>query len=175
MSGFGKDNKGVILRESRSQALGTLANNAAILLGTKLAIVEDFRMIKSEVLCTLSGSAADEKPILVGIANGNLSVGEIGEALQVDGPAGPTEAIESERVMRGVWIIGSTHGETAAGSDFTWESKKGGNTHVLSIPTAWTFSNADGWNFFVFNDSGAVLTTGGDVRLRAKHFGVWVV
>lgn len=174
-SGFGKDGKGVIIRETRSQALGTLANAAVILLGTKLAIVEDFRMIKSEILLTISGTQADEKPILVGIANGNLSVGEIAEALAVDGPLGPTEAIEGERVMRGVWIIGSTHGESAADSDFTWNDKKGGTTHVLSIPTAWTFSNADGWNFWIMNDSGAILTTGADVRLRAKHFGVWVV
>ncbi len=173
--GFGKDGKGVILRESRSQALATLANNTALLIGTKLAIVEDFRIIKSEILADVDGMTSGEQPLLFGIANGNLSVTEIAEALQVDGPLGPSEAIENERVMRAVWIIGTTGGESAADLDITWKSKSGGDTHVLTLPTAWTFTDADGWNFFVFNDSGAILTTGATLKVRAKHFGVWVV
>ncbi len=56
--GFGKDKKGSILMESRSQALGALAADAGILIGTKLALTEDFRMLKSNVHAMVMNSVA---------------------------------------------------------------------------------------------------------------------
>ncbi len=38
--GFGKDGLGVIINEARSQALGTLATDTGIFVGTKLATLE---------------------------------------------------------------------------------------------------------------------------------------
>ncbi len=38
--GFGKDGKGVIIRESKAQALGGLGAGVPILIGAQLAILE---------------------------------------------------------------------------------------------------------------------------------------
>ncbi len=53
--GFGKDGLGVIIIEARLQAIGTLAQNTGILIGTKLATLERFRMLKSQIVATLRG------------------------------------------------------------------------------------------------------------------------
>ncbi len=38
----------------------------------------------------------------------------------------------------------------------------------------WTFANPDGWQYWVYNPTPGPITTGAEVTLIAKIFGVWV-
>ncbi len=174
--GFGKQNTGVIIREDSSQALGALANNTAILVASGNVIggnlQEDFRLLKSEILAHVDILTAGEgEGLIFGIANGELSVAEIAEAIQANGPLDRNDRLPQERAERNVKLLG-----TYDMRDITAVSGKikGDNGGPLIVSKhRWTYSNPEAWNFFVFND-GIVLTTGAQIRLVATHYGVWV-
>ncbi len=168
--GFGKDGMGVIMRESRSQALGTLANNTAILIGTNLATLERFRMLKSEVYAVTTGTTSTEgSGMIFGLADGDLDLGEISAAIEADGPVGPNDSVTAEIADRPVWFFGAADRET--GSNIVFENENGG--HKLVIKPRWTFARTKSWNWFIFN-MGDALTTGSSINIRVKSFGVWV-
>ncbi len=165
MSGFGKDGKGVIIREDNAIALGNLAARSAILFPA-LALEEDFRMLKSEIWALWDDfTDGDGDKAILGLACAELSLAEIEEALELNGPINRNDRLQDERATRPVWLIEGFHegGSNAALRMAKQEWKK-----------RWTFSNADGWNFFVYNQSNSAMTTGSTVRLFATHYGVWV-
>ncbi len=92
--GFGKDGKGVIIREGRAQAIGALAAATGFLIATKLATLERFRMLKSEVFASIIGLTGGEGTGLVfGLADGDLTLAEIEEAIELGGPLGPNDIV----------------------------------------------------------------------------------
>lgn len=166
--GFGKDNKGVIIREKPTITLGTL--NAATAIkqtsgGVAGSMGEDFRLIKTEVFIYVEGANVDEGPITVGIADENLTVAEIAECLATEGPKDRNENAESEQSHRPVWELVVIENDSA---------ERGGVHQPIEKVLRWTFSAAEGWCWFAYNDSGAQLAGGTIVRIRAKHFGVWL-
>ncbi len=168
--GFGKDGKGVIIRESRSQALSGLSNGAGIIIGTKLATLERFRMLKIEVYCNVNALTSTEGTgLLLGLADGDYTIAEIEAAIENNGPLGPNDTEDAEVSMRPIWWLGAVDRET--GVDGLFENETGG--HRLVFTPRWTFSRMKSWNFFVYN-LGTNLTTGASAILRAKSFGVWV-
>ncbi len=168
--GFGKDGKGVIIIESRPQALGALGAGGGILIGTKLATLERFRMLKSEMWATITGLTSGEGTgLILGLADGDLTLAEIEGAIETDGPLGPNDITGENIAMRPVWKIGAVDRET--GTEAIFENEHGG--HMLIVKPRWTFARTKSWNWFVYN-LGASLTTGGTVNIRGKHFGVWV-
>lgn len=166
--GFGKDGKGQILRENGAIALSTLGDATVIKSGSSLALTEDFRIVKSEIFVSrINAGAAGEGPLLFGIASDELTVTEIKEALEADGPLDPEDRLKEERATRPVWVL----------------CQFGGNNGVDEVPNngmavektmRWTFSSQSGWVFFAYNRSGASLTGSSQVVYDAKHFGVWV-
>ncbi len=169
--GFGKDGKGIILRQSISQALGTLGQNTAILIGTKPAILERYRMIKTEVFAGLIGLTSGEgSNLLFGIADGDLSVAEIEEAIELAGaPVGPNDPVDSAIVERYVKWLGASDHEIA--TEGLIHNHRGGQ--LIEETIRWTFARTKSWNYFLYN-LGAALTTGSSLAVRAKQFGVWV-
>jgi len=169
--GFGKDGKGAIVLESRAQTLGTIAGAAALLIGTKLATTEDFRILKSEVFAAITGATAGELVgLLIGIADGDLTTTEIEEAIELNGPLDRHATIESERSMRFVKLFGAVVRESA-GSELVFVAE--GGAAMMEVKPRWTFGLGKSWNWFVYNLA-AAPTTGASVQLRAKSFGVWV-
>ncbi len=170
--GFGKDGKGVIIRDSTSQALGALASGAGIIIGTKLALTSDFRMIKLEAIGTFSSLTNPEgRGLALYIVDGQFSVAEIEVAIEGNGPLGPNQSDAAEIAMRfEKWlgeVLSPATGEGVA-------IAVGKQTVALMEETIrWTFSAAQSWNFFVYNH-GATLTTGSNFIVRSKSFGVWV-
>lgn len=164
--GFGKDGKGAILREEGVITLGTLAANASIKSASQLAIQDDFRILKTEVFVAAEGFATDEYMVMVGIADNELDVTEIAETMDLSGPLDRNDHDGSEKVMRPVWDI------VQVGQDPGHEIPNNGLPIKFNLK--WTFRNPEGWTFFAFNNSGSQLTTGGVIRYRAKHYGVWV-
>ncbi len=170
--GFGKDGKGVIITEQRSQAISTLAAQTALLIGTKLAMEEDFRILKSHVHCNLEGLDAGEGfRLLLGLADGNLNVAQIAEAIIANGPLNPNETPERERAMRPVFIIGASENNGLA--DGVFRDIVSGAPMCIQ-KNRWTFQDGDSWNWFIYNQSASAMTTGATALLVAKNFGVWV-
>ncbi len=172
--GFGKDHKGVILREKQSQALGTLAANTAVL-AEGPNIEEDFRVMKSEVYAVVTGlTAAQGAGLLLGMSNGRLTIAEIAECLNMAGPLGPSDRVRTEFAERQCHIIGALRIPDIAETEAVFEDGvTRGQKMVDKFP--WTYTDTDGWDFFVWNPSGAGLTTGATMHLQATHFGVWVL
>ncbi len=168
--GFGKDGKGVIIRESRNQALGALANSAGILIGTPTATLERYRMIKLELNASITSLTSGEgSGLKIGIADGDLTLAEIEEALETNGPLGPNDTVQAAIAERMIILLGTIDFET--GTVGVFENEQGG--HQMDKTIRWTFARTKGWNFFVYNMGGA-LTTGPNVRIVVKSFGVWV-
>lgn len=167
--GFGKDNKGVIITEQRSQALSTLGAQTAMFIGTKLAMEEDFRMLKAQIHVLVSGlDIADAGKLLFGLADGNLTTTQIAECITANGPLNPNEVPEKDRAMRPVFWGGALAGDLATIKDL----QTGGP--VVEMKPRWTFQDGDSWNWFVYNQSATALTTGATAFLIAKDYGVWV-
>ncbi len=161
--GFVKDGTGVIIREDRAVTTGTLAVNTAILASAQITLGEDFRMLKSEFSFQVSNSVADES-VLIGIANGDLTIAEIAECLEVNGPTDRNDRVAVERSERAVWPIVNIGNASRIANDGL----------PIEIKLRWTFSNPEGWVFFAYNQSDATLGTSMIVTIIAKHFGVWV-
>ncbi len=170
--GFGKDGSGAIIKERTSVALATLAQNVAIKNdGAPVVLEDDFRILKSEVYAQVGGLAANEGTrLFLGIADDELTVAEIAEAINLSGPVDRNDNVNTERAERPVWLISAIDG-AAAQTEHRFRGRDGGP--MIEWKKRWTFSNPEGWIFFVWNE-GAALTTGSTVRLVATHYGVWL-
>lgn len=164
--GFGKDGKGVILKNADSITVGALADGAAIKQGTPLALTEDFRLIKADIWVQLTGTVNANENIYIGIADNELSVTEIAEAIIADGPLDRNDRLVEEQATRPVWVCAATGGHGVQPFD-------GLTVHFEKV-IRWTFSNSEGFTLFAFNSSGAAITTGVVMKVIATYYGVWV-
>ncbi len=172
--GFGKDGKGVIIRESRTQALGTLAQDVGIIVGTKIATLERFRMLKSICYAGLTGLTATEgQQLMLYLADGNFTIGEINACINNQGPFGPNDEVEEELSERMVVLVGAVSGVDIGGVQAHIHDMNT-NAPVCVAKPRWTFARTKSWNWVIFN-RGAALTTGSSARILAKNFGVWVL
>ncbi len=169
--GFGKDGKGVILRESLSIGIGTLAAFAALKIGTAPAILERYRIIKSEIVASITGVTAGEmNGLYLGLSDGDLTLAELEAAIENNGPLGPNDTVSEAVSMRPVWWFGVTHHNETL-NEVTFQNEQGG--YLMSRNVRWTFARTKSWSWFVYN-MGTAPTTGATLSLRAKNFGVWV-
>jgi len=163
--GFGKDGKGAILYGGNTITAGTLAARdvLAITDGYVGTLGEDFRIIKMEYWGIFSLQAVGDA-LLFGIADGDLASGEIEEAIEAR-PTDSNDNIANEQSMRPVFPLGVV-GEMSAGS--------GDNIFHGEKTIRWTFSNPEGWTWWLFNITNGVLTTANSFDFQTKYYGVWV-
>ncbi len=168
--GFGKDGKGIIITERNSQSLGTLGDDIVIFIGTKVAIAEDFRILKSEVRATLHGhTQGEEVGLYLGLADGDLGVSEVGGALDANGPVDSNDIVQGNVAMRPVWLVGGIN--SIGGLNGNFLGADGGP--IIKFNPRWSFGLTKSWNWFIWNASGSALTTGSTVQVSSKNFGVW--
>jgi len=117
-------------------------------------------------------TAAEADQLLFGMADGELSDAEIAEAISVGGPLDRNDNLADERSHRPVWILGAVAVKPAAAVKGQFIGEQGGPK--MTGKPRWTFSNGDGWTYFVFNYDNSTLTTGINVRCQIKSYGVWV-
>lgn len=161
--GFGKDGKGVILYDKVRLTLSTLASGTVIAAASGITLSEDFRILKAEILGSTKGMTADEGGVVIGLADGELSDAEVAECLN-SRPGDRNDNLANEQAMRPVFPF-----------DIVFENQAGGDLMVKEeIKPRWTFSNADGWQWFAFNIGSGALTTGTVIDLFVKIYGVWV-
>ncbi len=169
--GFGKDNKGAIVWERRTQVLTTLADGTALIIGTKLAITDDFRMLKAQLKAFVDNITAGEAGgLLLGLANGDLTEAQIGDCIEAAGPLNKSDRDKAELAERAVFIVSQLAPD--GGSDATFKGEHGGP--IVEAKPRWTFTKGVSWNWFVYNSSGAALTTGAIVHIVSKNFGLWL-
>ncbi len=168
--GFGKDNKGAIVMQKVGQALGALAQGAGILIGTKPALTNDYRMLKSIGAAVADNMTAGEgQGLLLYLADGDLTLAEVEAKIEQTGPLGSSDRVEQEIAERYVRLIGAA-GESL-GTELSFHNMEGGD--ILVVKPRWTFGETKSWNYVVYN-LGETLTTGGVVQTNWEHFGVWV-
>ncbi len=171
--GFGKNNTGVIIRDNSAIALSTLGGESAIVITTDIVWGEDFRLLKTEFMALVEGLTAGQgSGLVIGIADGELTSTEIEECLQADGPGDRNDNLLTERANRPVWLIGAVIPGSPSADELRFIGHNGGP--LMEWKKRWTFSNPEGLEFFVYNQSGVALTTGATVRLDATHYGVWL-
>ncbi len=167
---------GVIVRERRSQAIGTLGNLTALLIGTKLANTVSFRMLKSQltaVITSLTAGNGEGFGLMLGLAQGDLTVTQIKEAIEAQGPINPSDVPAKEHSKRAVWLLGSMERLDPADTE-GWMVDNVTNARRIEPKPRWTFTEGVGWNWFVWNSGASALTTGSTIDITATNFGVWV-
>ncbi len=172
--GFGKDGKGVIIIQKQEQALLTLAINTGLIIGTALATLERFRMLKADLFCVLTNVAAGELGgIELYLADGDLTLAEIEEAIEANGPVGPNDTVAEAIAMRAVYRVGAMDraGGTQSLEALHMVNEAGGP--LLSVKPRWTFARTKAWNWIAYNN-GPAPTTGTLIKVQVKAFGVWV-
>ncbi len=175
--GFGKDGKGAILREKTTVTLAALAADDVVIGASSLSLDGDFRILKSEIMCTLRGMTSLEGVGLsLHMANGDLTAAQIEATLEQNGPQARNDRDRQEIAERWVRRVGMTTGPTVNETERVFRNEQGGP--LLTLKPRWTFirrrTAADGgWSWAVFND-GVTLTTGATVHIMATHYGVWV-
>ncbi len=157
----------MIITDNDVITLGTLTNSTVLKQDNPLAIEEDFRLIKLRSVVSIRGMAAGEVPILLGLADNELSVSEIAEAISANGPLDRNDRVSMERAERPVWLYGA-FSRVAVSMGLPMDMRP------LEEVVRWTFSNPEGWCWFVQNRSGGTLTTGAIVEMNTKYYGVWV-
>ncbi len=170
--GFGKDGRGTIVTESRSQALGALPGNGGIIIGTKLALLKDFRSMKVEQHAFVSGLTATEGiGMLLYLVDGAITLAEFEESIEAQGPLQMGDRPEQEKVMRFSKRVGAMRGAEPAVTRRDFENETGGA--LITVLPNWTFREAQGWNWIVYNH-GQTLTTGATIKILSKAYGVWL-
>ncbi len=171
--GFGKDGKGAIIRESSAATLGAMNNDA----GTELAgpaLEEDFRILKTEGNVKISNLTTTQGAGLeLWFANGELSVGEFLECIDLDGPLDRNDRVSQERAERFVKFVSAIVSPIVPTEVILYFLNETGGPQISFNPR-WTFSNPEGWSFFLVNRSGSQLTTGASLEVTMTHYGVWV-
>ncbi len=173
--GFGKDGLGVIINEKRNQALGALGQDTGIIIGTKLATLERFRMLKSEVHAVITGlTIAEGGGLALYLCDGDLSLTEIDQAIEANGPLGPNDSVQAATVERFTKLVGAMS-EQMSPANFAFPlSDAKTNAPVCVVLPRWTFARTKSWNWVLYNHAGAIQT-GATVLIMAKSFGVWVM
>ncbi len=171
--GFGKDGRGVIIREKRLVALSTLANSVGIFIAGATGIADDFRMLKAMIMCNIDGLTAGEgRGLELYLCDGDLSVAEAASAITVVGPLDANDVVAAGIAERPVFPIGPIVMYDNAATRGYFVGLNGGP--MIEQMVRWTFATTKSWNWMVFNATGANLTTGGIARITTKVFGVWI-
>ncbi len=171
--GFGKDGKGAIIREDITFTIGTLAGKTGLFAtggGLSGTLGEDFRILKTEAHGLEIGAPALEESLELYLLNGELSLTEAQEAIEVDGPTDRNDRLNTEHVERWVRYVGEFQDITGLASSRLLI----GDGNPITVLPRWTFSNPEGWEWMVYNPTGSNRVTGGVVSLKATHYGVWV-
>ncbi len=172
--GFGKDGKGVIIQEGRSQALLTLASSTGLVIGTKLANTTAFRMLKVEGQAIVTAITPGEGiGMELWLVDGDLTLAEFEESIEFNGPLNKNDIVGADTVMRPAFYAGSFDGGVADTTLVLRDKKSNAPGFVLN--PRWTFNeDSKGWNWIIYNSTGSNLSTGATVRIHIRDFGVWV-
>ncbi len=144
-----------------AQTLGALATLTG-LVGSGPAITQNFAAIMWQGGVGLTGWTTGEGPLLYGIMDADLSLAELEEYLELNGPIRANQVPQSEKAKRPVQVIGIVGGP----GDPVWHPKV-----QTRLPA---FREDVGWAFWVYNMGPAALSTGSTFTWLGTMFGRWI-
>ncbi len=147
-------------------ALTTLAQDTVLTDPAIASLEEDLWIHRIDCQWAIQGATAGEGPITVGFAHGDLSVAEIGEAINA-APTGPSDIIQNERARRPVRKSGRF--DLAAASESLNDGKAIRTTGKMLI------SNGVAFNMWARNRGPGTLTTGASIKYGGVVYGTWKV
>lgn len=161
------DSKLAIVYDVINITLGTLASVTAVTTVSKIdtARLQGFRVTRTEWFIERLGGTFGDDPVVVGYGFGTTST-QISEALTRDPQSGSVNAgdtVLNDETMRPIFPM------AAFSSENLQLLMKSGVTKPM-----WSAPEGGFLNWFAFNFGGGALTTGGSIRIFAKHFGVWL-
>lgn len=136
--------------------MGTLTDVTGLIAGTKIdsARLNGVQIKKLQMSVAFTGHTAGEGPILYGIGRDLESVALLKEALEAD-PQGFADRDEIEKCSRNVFVMGYLDDIVKTASDDGHKMEM----HDVRFPWKKIPEGSD-FQFWVFNISGATLTTG---------------
>ncbi len=157
--------KFVVFNVDQSVVLGTLgAGTIGSSAVTGLGVTR-VKIISVDLMYSLTGFTSGEGPIVVGIANGDLSNTEIGEALDAQ-PTSQTDIIANERRRRPVRRMGVFSGVAVS------ETLNDGKAIRQKLFT--TLDEGTELLVWARNQDTSALTTGATVDVFGKVYAEWM-
>ncbi len=135
-----------------SSSLGTLASSVVIGASVGGTIHGRTKVTSCEATYGVFGLTAGEGPLIVGVAHGDYSATEIKECLEALASWDPVDRVAGEQADRLVRQIGQFDGES------TDEVLNDGKP--IKTKLNWTLEEGATFQLFIYNRSGATLTTG---------------
>ncbi len=148
---------------SATLALGALADQAAIT-GNLTALTDDFWVQSADLTFALSDGTPGQGPLQFGLNNGDLSPAEIVAAVNAR-PLHRADIINRELARRPVRRVGMISGETDG------EVFNDGVTKRITVKMY--LAEGVELEFFLINESGAVLTAGAFLSVYGTIYGEW--
>ncbi len=175
--GFGKDNKGAIVKEKTTLALVGLVADDLVTVDSAVVLDMDLRILRSDITAVIrAGTATEGVGLILYMAEGVLAATTQEANIEQNGPLRRGDQIGEEVASRWVRRVGIVTTPIGSDTDGLFRNKYDGG--LLDLTPRWTFQRArtgteGGWNWSVYN-SGATITTGATVDILATHYGVWV-
>ncbi len=164
---FSNAERSQVLWDNTEVTIGALATVTAAVASSRIDTAKEngFRILKTQYWCWWRGFTAGEGPILWGVEPG-AGAGSIASTIQADPQTMGNEGkIAREQAMLPVFVLEQFTAEDAAQLK-TWAQGE--------FAMKWSIQEGSALNYFVFNPSGSTFTTGGTLKVVAKHFGVWL-
>ncbi len=143
-------------------ALGALAANDLVSEGGGTATDSDIWLMSIDTVVGLHNLTAGQGPILVGVAHSDYTDAEIEEWVENVTSWTRSDKISEERSRRKIRQIGIFSGVAAE------ETLNDGKP--IRTKCQWALTDGQALNFWAYNSSGAVLTTGGEVDFFGKAY-----
>ncbi len=153
-----------------SVTLSTLADDTVILQASGITLTQDYWVKSMDFTAAMRDLVAGEGPIWFGVADPELTVAEIKEALNAV-PTSSHDYPAVEHAKRPVRVLGVFEGQLDAQS--SWND---GKQKRFRFPSSWKRRIPAGKampQFWCWNRSGAALQTGAVAQIHATYYGNW--
>ncbi len=156
----GWDPRNRILPVVQGISLGALASADMAVGVISQTSDEDYRVMWVKATYALRDNTAGEGPIDIGIAHGDYTAAEVEEWMEATASWTRGNKIASEQANRLIRRIGSFAGDT------TEETLNDGMP--ITTKLNWHIVTGQNFNLFIYNHSGAMLTTGASISVQGK-------
>ncbi len=167
----------VVIGVAGTQALGTLANDTVIKNALTSAVLEeDLYVISTDLSVTVTGLTAGEgHPMTTGVSHSDYTVAQVLENLDNEmlGPGNKIEQEQSRRSVRKMGVMHSEGGLSGSATDLVAIGRDG--SRIIRQKCKFLVSSGKALDIFMWNRSGAALTTGAIMRWSGNIYGRWLI
>jgi len=147
---WNRNNRNV--RVSNDAATGTPADEVAVAAAFTVVSQSDYRAISARLVWARRGQTGGEGPITVGLSHGDYTNTEIEEAIEATGAIDRGDKVAEEKANRLVRVVGEFPGQDA--------DEVLNDGRPITTRLNWLISEGEVMKAWIYNHSGATLTTG---------------